>query len=149
MKFLRYLFACNTVKYDGVRPINIYLMRALYGLMLVVLGQEVWGEILNHAGPWDPEEAVAWCVWAAFSSLSLLGLFHPVKMIPILLLEIFYKILWLVIVALPLWRSDTLAGSDAEDIAVGFMWVLLPIIAVPWGYVVRRYLLGRKLDQAT
>jgi hypothetical protein len=59
--------------------------------------------------------------------------------LPILLLEIFYKVLWLIIVAYPLWSASTLAGSSAEGTTSAFLWVLLPIIAVPWAYVVGTY----------
>jgi hypothetical protein len=60
-------------------------------------------------------------------------------MLPILLLEIFYKILWLTIVAYPLWSTRKLAGSPAEGTTWAFLWVILPIIAVPWGYVFVNY----------
>jgi len=58
---------------------------------------------------------------------------------PILLLEIFYKVLWLILVAYPLWSRGALVGSPAEGITAGFLWVVLPIVAVPWGYVVVNY----------
>ena len=61
-------------------------------------------------------------------------------MLPIILLEIFYKLLWLVLVAYPLWSKGTLAGSPAEGIASAFSWVILPIVAVPWGYVFVNYI---------
>jgi hypothetical protein len=38
-------------KYDGVRPINIYLLRLLYVLMFLVLGKDTWMHILTHKGP--------------------------------------------------------------------------------------------------
>jgi hypothetical protein len=66
-----------------------------------------------------------------------------------LLFEIFYKVLWLYLVAYPLWMSHTLAGSDAEGMTYAFAWVLLPIIAVPWPYVIRTYLLGRRAKAAS
>jgi hypothetical protein len=126
-------------KYEGVRPINIYLLRLLYILMFFVLGKEVWTHILTHQGAWDPVDAVAWCVWAAFATLAVLGIFRPLKILPIVLLEIFYKLLWLGIVAYPLWRKGALSGSPAEEITSQFLWVLLPIVAVPWGYAFRQY----------
>ena len=64
--------------------------------------------------------------------------------LPILLLEIFYKVLWLIIVAYPLWSKGTLAGSPAEDITSTFSWVILPIVAVPWGYIFVNYIYGPK-----
>jgi hypothetical protein len=127
-------------KYEGVRRVNIYLLRLLYILMFFVLGKETWTHILTHQGPWDPTNAVVWCVWTAFATLAGIGIVRPVKMLPIVLLEIFYKVLWLILVAYPLWSKGTLAGSPAESTTSSFLWVILPIVAVPWGYVFVNYL---------
>jgi hypothetical protein len=51
-----------------------------------------------------------------------------------------YKVLWLILVAYPLWSAGKLAGSSAEGITSGFLWVILPIVAVPWGYVFVNYI---------
>ena len=72
--------------------------------------------------------------------MASLGIIRPLKMLPILLLEIFYKVLWLIIVAYPLRSTNSLAGSPAEDTTMAFLWVLLPIIAVPWGYMFVTYI---------
>jgi len=125
--------------YEGVRPINIYLLRLVFILMFFVLGNDTWTHILTHRGPWEPDRAIAWCVWTAFATLAGLGIFRPLKMLPVLLLEIFYKVLWLMIVAYPLWMTGKLAGSPAEGTTSAFLWVILPIIAVPWGYVFVNY----------
>jgi hypothetical protein len=130
--------------HEGVRRINIYLLRLVYVLMFFVLGKETWTQILTHQGPWQPTSAVAWSVWTAFATLAGLGIIRPLKMLPILLLEIFYKVLWLIIVAYPLWSKGTLAGSPAEDITSTFSWVILPIVAVPWGYIFVNYIYGPK-----
>jgi hypothetical protein len=127
-------------KYEGVRRINIYLLRLLYILMFFVLGREVWTHILTHQGPWDPTDAVVWCVWAAFATLAGLGIIRPLKMLPIVLLEIFYKVLWLKIVAYPLWVKGTLVGSPAESITSAFLWIPLPVVAVPWVYAFQTYI---------
>jgi hypothetical protein len=126
-------------QYEGVRRIHIYLLRLVFILMFFVLGRDTWTHILTHEGPWEPTNAVAWCVWTAFATLAGLGIIRPLKMLPILLLEIFYKVLWLIIVAYPLWSNGTLTGSRAEDTTSAFLWVILPIVAVPWGYVFVNY----------
>jgi hypothetical protein len=138
VKVLQFIFQ-RTPRYDGVRRVNIYLLRLLYGLMFFMLGQTTWSHIFAHQGPWEPTKAMAWCVWAAFATLAGLGIIHPLKMLPIILLEIFYKTLWLMLVAYPLWSSGTLAGSSAEDLTSVFVWVIFPIVAVPWGYVFRQF----------
>jgi hypothetical protein len=126
-------------QYEGVRPIQIYLLRLVFILMFFVLGKNTWTHILTHQGSWDPTDAVAWCVWTAFATLAGLGILRPLKMLPILLLEVLYKVLWLLIVAYPLWSTGTLAGSSAEGATSAFLWVVLPIIAIPWVYAFRSY----------
>jgi hypothetical protein len=133
------IFKRDPAHYQGVRRINIYLLRALYALMFFMLGQTTWTEILTHQGPWDPNKAVTWCVWTGFSVVAGLGILHPLKMLPILLLEIVYKVLWLAIVAYPLWSKDALAGSSAEGIAMVFFPVFLVVLIIPWGYVLKQY----------
>jgi hypothetical protein len=138
-KVLLQRICARSERHDGVLWINIGLLRLLYVLMFFVLGQTTWSTILTHQGPWVPDEAVVWCVWTAFATLAGLGIIRPVKMLPIILLEIFYKVMWLILVAYPLWTKGTLAGSPAEGTTSAFLWVLLPIVCVPWGYVWRTY----------
>jgi hypothetical protein len=71
-------------QYEGVRRINIYLLRLVFVLMFFVLGRDTWTHILTHQGTWDPYDAMAWCVWTAFATLAGLGIIRPLKMLPIL-----------------------------------------------------------------
>ena len=128
----------------GVPRINIYLLRTLYLLMVVFLGNDAWSYIASHEGPWNPEAAMAWSVWAAFSLLAGIGLFHPLRMLPIVLLEILYKSIWLVVVGFPLMSAGTLDGR-AEEMMFSFGLVVLPIVATPWGYVYRTFLRRERL----
>ncbi len=137
---MKYLFAAQPDgPYAGARRMSIYLLRLVYILMFFVLGKNAWTHVLTHQGAWEPDDAMSWCVWTAFATLAGLGILHPLKMLPILLLEIFYKVLWLLVVAYPLWSAGKLAGSPVEDETAAFLWVFLPIVAVPWGYVFTHY----------
>jgi hypothetical protein len=78
-------------------------------------------------------------MWAAYSVLSIFALINPLKWLPIVMFEIVYKIIWLVIVAYPLWSTNQLAGSPAEEMTYAFGWVILPIVAMPWAYAFRTY----------
>lgn len=138
------IFKPDYERYDGVRKINIYLLRALYTLIFVFVGKSSWTYIFANYGALDPMEGVVWCVWAAFSVLSLAGIIYPLKMLPIILLEILYKVIWLLVVAYPLWSVGQLEGSDAEGLMLPFLWVILPIVAVPWKYVFRKYIYTSK-----
>jgi hypothetical protein len=43
-----------------------------------------------------------------------------------------------------LWRAGALAGSPAEEMTHVFLWIPLPIIAVPWKYVFQNYVMWPK-----
>lgn len=143
---IKYIFTPNYQRYEGVRPINIYLLRWLYFLMAVFVATDAWSSIITHQGSWDHIRAVAFCVWAAYATLSVFGLIQPLKWLPIVVFMIFYKSLWLIVVAYPLWRSSALAGSSAEEMTGVFMMIPLPIIAVPWVYFFRNFILPKKMN---
>lgn len=145
---IKTLFKPGYERYEGVRPINIYLLRLIYFLMLVFVGSDSWRAIITHQGPWDHVRAVAFCVWASYSTLSVLGLIHPLKMLPIMIFMIFYKSLWLIVVAYPLWRANALAGSPAEEMTHVFLWVPVPIIAMPWKYAFQNYIYKPKKNMS-
>ncbi|HJU88516.1 MAG TPA: hypothetical protein VJ672_03945 [Gemmatimonadaceae bacterium] len=135
------IFAPDYQKYEGVRPINIYLLRTIYFLMVAYVATWAWGTILRHQGPWDPMHAVAICVWAIYPTMAILGVIHPLRMLPIMIFTVAYKLLWLTIVAYPLWRAGTLNGQAAE-LTNGFIGMPIAVIAIPWGYVWRTYVTG-------
>lgn len=141
---IRSIFAPDYERYEGVRRINVYLLRLLFVLMFLFLGRDAWTYILTHEGPWNPDEAVAWSVFASFSVLAVLGIIRPLKMLPLVLLEIAYKVLWLILVAYPLWSTDRLADSPAEARTFAFLLVVLPIMAMPWKYAFDHYVRGRR-----
>lgn len=132
------VFRSDAGRYEGVRPANIYLLRTLFLLMFLFVGYDSWSALLTHEGAWDPMKAAALTMFAAYSLLSVLGVFRPLKMLPVMLFVIVYKCLWL-LVAYPLWTSGQLAGSPAEGMAKVFLWVPLLIVAVPWKYVLDKY----------
>ena len=55
---------------------------------------------------------------------------------------IFYKALWLVFVAYPMWQNGTLANSEALDWSQIFILILIPIIFMPWKYIFKTFILG-------
>ena len=111
---IKNIFKPDYEHWDGVPKINIYILRLMFFLMIVFLGKASWTHILTFKGTWNPEDAMAWCIWGSYSVLAILGIIHPLKMLPIVMLEIFYKLLWLIIVAYPLWKSNQFTGSSSE-----------------------------------
>jgi hypothetical protein len=113
--------------------------------MFFGVGIETWQRILSHEGPWDHTKAAAICVWAAYPTLAIFGLIKPLRWLPIVIFMIFYKTIWVFAVAYPLWRTGTLAGNPAEEMAHVFVWAPLIALIVPWKYVFQNYVWGSKI----
>ena len=132
-------FVSDHERYEGVRPVNIWLLRLFYFLMAAFVATDAWRKMLTHTGAWEPMHGVVWSLWATYPTLAVLGLIHPLRMLPIMLVTIGYKTLWLLFVAWPLWRAGTLAGSPSEELASVFISTPILMAIVPWGYVYRTY----------
>ena len=116
---------------------RLHLMRAGYLLMGVGLVLVKW-PLLPNAHALTLFEGVTLCLLTAMSLLAFLGLRYPVKLLPVLLFETAWKLLWLSLVALPQALSGTMDAATA-DVMVNCSLVV-PIIAVtPWRYVWRNY----------
>jgi hypothetical protein len=142
------IFTPDHVRWEGVRPINIYLLRTVYLLAGVFVTAESWYEIFTHEGSWNHIRGVAVAVWASYPLLCLLGVFKPLKLLPIMVFIVLYKSIWMAVVAIPMWRAGTLVGSPAEEMARVFMWVPLALFVVPWGYFFREFVLPGKQASA-
>ena len=84
---------------EEVSIFRLYLMRLAYLLNFVMLGLQVWPAIINHKIPWDPFHGVAFSFWAALSLLAGLGIRYPLRMLPVLFMQLTYKSIWLMAVA--------------------------------------------------
>ncbi|WP_350285118.1 hypothetical protein [uncultured Croceitalea sp.] len=124
----------------GVPKWRWYLMKTFYGFVFLVFGYQMWSSILTETELLDPLEAVAYSFWAAYAALMGLGIRYPLKMLPLLLLQLFYKTLWLVIAYLPLKAAGSLDETALELYGANGMGALLDIVIIPWGYVYRNYI---------
>lgn len=117
------------------------LLRAGYLLLVVGLGLTVWPAILDPAKAWAPDRGVIVAMLGALSLLALVGLRHPVRMLPLLLWEISWKALWLLRVALPLWASGRLDAAAAETATECLLAVLIALV-IPWDHVLRAFIVA-------
>ncbi len=122
-----------------VSLLRLYMLRIVYLIIAVGLGLVIWPGVIHHVKPWSPMQGFVNCMLAAFGLLCALGIRYPVQMLPVLLWELTWKVLWLVVVALPAWQAGPLDQAMMEDLfAIGLV-VIIPI-AMPWGYVFNKYL---------
>jgi hypothetical protein len=124
----------------SLRRLN--LMRVGYAVMGVGLAVVKWPLVIGYDSSTPLFEGVVHILLTAMGLLAFLGLRYPVRLVPILLFECLWKLLWLAIVALP----AALAGDvdDAMNEVIVSCSVVVIILAVtPWGYAWRHYVLAR------
>jgi hypothetical protein len=122
-----------------VSAVRMWALRVLYLLNFVGLGAMVWPAVLSPAKPLGLLDGVAFSCWAAFSALMGLGLRYPLQMLPLVLLQLFYKLVWLFAVALPL-RSAGQWDSRATGMTRSFVIpVVIDVLVIPWAYVLANY----------
>jgi hypothetical protein len=120
---------------------RLNVMRVGYLVMGGGLAIRKWPQLFVHE-PWELKEGTVLTMLVAMSVLALLGLRYPQKMLPILLFEVGWKLIWLGVVALPLWANGSLSGATLEQ-TTAVLWVIIVIAVIPWGHVVRQFVLAR------
>jgi hypothetical protein len=117
---------------------RLYALRAGYLLLVVGLGLTIWPGIIHHHQPWTLMQGVVHCMLAALSALAVLGLFYPLRMLPLLYFELAWKSIWLVVVALPLWSGHRM-DPDTLETANECLLAVIFLIVIPWPYVFANY----------
>lgn len=73
---------------NEVSLFRLYILRALYLLVAVGLGLNIWPAILFRPAPAEFMNGVVLYMLAAFSLLCALGIRYPLLMLPVLIWEL-------------------------------------------------------------
>lgn len=119
----------------STRRLNV--MRFGYAFMGVGLVIVRWPRLID-APSLPLMEGVVTCLLAAMSLLAFLGLRYPMHMVPILLFEVTWKVLWIAAVALPLLVAGDM-NAAARELLFSCSFVVVIVAVVPWRYAWRRY----------
>ncbi|MFI5706989.1 hypothetical protein [Kribbella sp. NPDC051620] len=114
------------------------VLRAGYAFMAVGLVIVKWPVVIQEARSLPVMEGVVACLLTAMSLLAILGLRYPVQLLPILLFEVLWKLIWLVAVALP----HLLAGdvdADTGSVLFSCSFIVVVVAVIPWRYVWTHY----------
>lgn len=121
-----------------ISPFRLWVMRAIYLLLALGIGLTVWPSIISHGSDLPRMSGVALALIGTIGLLAILGLRYPLQMIPLLLFELTWKVIWLVAFALPKWLDGTLdegMRGSIFDTALG----LVLLFVIPWRYVWHNY----------
>ena len=119
---------------------QLNLLRVGYLVMGGGLAVVKWPLLFTH-GPWELKASTVQCMFVAMSVLALMGLRYPLRMLPVLLFEVGWKLTWLGVIALPLWLDNKLEGATREQ-AGAVLWVVIIIAVIPWRHVLTEYVIA-------
>ena len=74
-------------------------------------------------------------IFLAFGILSILGLRSPLKFVPILLLQLCYKVIWFVGIILPLRFVGPLPMYGMLFVAIFIIYIAGDLVAIPFPYI--------------
>jgi hypothetical protein len=126
----------------GLSLVRLYLLRAMYALMAVGLAVNFWPLIVDPPTLATDARTVVRALLGSLGLLCALGIRQPVAMLPLLLFELAWKLVWSLAFGLPAWRADRLDDYGAETLVLTLAGVVLLPLVIPWRHVVRAYLLA-------
>ncbi len=130
---------------SGVAELPLWrlnLMRVGYAFMGVGLALVRWPDVIAYDRSTPLFEGIVAVLLTAMSLLAFLGLRYPVRLLPILLFECLWKVIWLSVVALPAVLAGTV-DEAMREVIVSCSLVVVVAAVVPWRYVGQRYVLAR------
>jgi len=125
---------------NDVSILRLYVLRLLYLMLFVLLGKDVWPVLIHPAAPLPRLEGVAYSFWAALSLVGILGIRHPLRMLPVLVLQFLYKVIWILAVALPFRRHGLSSGPVSGLEFAMYSGALIDVLVIPWPYVIASYI---------
>jgi len=117
---------------------RLHLMRIGYLFMGIGLALVKWPVVIGYDRSTPLFEGVVAVLLTAMSLLAFLGLRYPVRMLPILLFECLWKLIWLAVVAVPAAVADDV-DQAMKNVIVNCSLVVIILAVVPWRYVWQRY----------
>ncbi len=129
----------RTAAPESLPTYRLNIMRVGYLVMAVGIAVTRWPIFIRgEAASLPLFEGVVAALLTAMSLLAFLGLRYPVQLLPLLMFESAWKLIWLAAVGIP----HLIAGDmDARMSSVLFNCSLVVIIlaVTPWDYVWKRY----------
>lgn len=125
-----------------MRPLStlrLTLIRACYAVLVVGLSLR-YGPVFAQGLHTLPRmDGVVVALLSAMGLLSVIGLFSPIRMLPLLVFEIAWKLIWVCAVALPKWLEGSLDEATLSilfncAVAVPFVFI------VPWRHLAVTFL---------
>jgi hypothetical protein len=122
-----------------VSTLRLYLLRGTFLLIALVMGLQIWPAVFRSPDGVEHMRGVVRSMLGAITLLAVLGVRYPIRMLPLLFVELVWKAIWVVSVGLPLWSGNRFEAATRETWIACLMGLVLFPLVIPWGYVLRNY----------
>ena len=127
------------VRMNWLKGMYIY---TIVGAGVFGLGMLVAPELIKSVFAWPVAEPIVFgivaSVWVAFAILSIFGLRSPLKFVPVLFMQLCYKAVWFIGVALPLLFMAQFPTYAILHAVIFATYIIGDIIAIPFSYLFAR-----------
>lgn len=118
-----------------VSMVRLYILRLMYAVLGIAEGSIQFPLFLHHPH-WTLASGAVHSFLAALAALSLVGIFYPLRMLPVLVYELTWKSFWLLGIALPARLSNQF-DADTRQMFYECIGVVILIPIIPWRYLFR------------
>ena len=126
----------HKIRYGLLKAMYIYTIVGAGGFGLGII---VMPTIMRNIFSWPAQDPIVYgvmgSVYLSFGLLSILGLKAPLKFVPVLLLQLCYKVVWFIGVVAPLLFTGRFQTYAILHVTIFLTYIIGDIIAIPFSYV--------------
>jgi hypothetical protein len=111
------------------------VIAGLFGLMFIFAPETVKSMYNESCDPLP--YGMLGSIFLAFGLMAILGLRAPVKFVPVLLMQLAYKVIWFIGVVLPFLIAGR-ATPDILTVVIFALTIVGDLIAIPFSYVLAK-----------
>jgi hypothetical protein len=126
----------KSIRWGWLKAMYIYTIVGAGGLGLGII---VIPKVMPSIFGWPNQDPIVFgvtgSVYLSFALLSILGLRAPLKFVPVLLLQLSYKVVWFIGVIVPMLFSGKFPGYAILHVIIFATYIVGDLIAIPFSYV--------------
>lgn len=130
------MFKDMKIRWGWLKVMYIY---TIISVGLLGLGIIIMPEKIKSLLSWPIEEPIAFgiigSIYLSMGILSIFGLSSPLKFVPVLLLQLFYKSIWFIGVLLPLIVTNKFPSFAIPMTIIFATYIIGDLIAIPFSYL--------------
>ncbi len=124
------------IRYGWLKAMYIYTIVGAGGFGLGIIVMPTYMRMIFNWPAQDPiVYGVMGSVYLSFGLLSILGLKAPLKFVPVLLLQLIYKVVWFVGVLAPILFTGRFQAYAILHVVIFLTYIIGDLIAIPFPYL--------------